>query len=246
MQLFNGGGFTIVMFGLMGGVMALSAWHAKKRREQWTAWAAARQWRIIDRSTDYFSGLRGGPFGRGSSRSAKLIVEGRFNGQPVSSFSYQYSTGSGKNRSTYHFQICTMRVPGAQFPLTELAPEHWASLAFGEDLQFEDSEFNDAWRITSDSPRFAHAVVHPRMMEWLKRGFPMDISTLWLESGSVWVARRSHLDPDALDSYFNLLSDFVDHMPHYLFDDLGVAKPSVEPVGYAPYASVRVQRRGAA
>lgn len=219
----------------MATVVAVGYFFEKHRREKWGGWASEIGW-AYDRKLD--SGLarsmRGGPFGEGSSRSLTHAVNGRYNGLPAASMHYSYTTGSGDDTTTHHYRVCSLTVPSARFPLTELSHENWATRLV-QDIQFEDVEFNHQWRVKSDSPHFAHRVVHPRAMEWLKqRQFP-PFTTMWFENNALWIAENTRLDPEQLGPYFETLSAFLQTMPRYLLGEVGAPKElGMTASGYQP------------
>lgn len=211
----------VLVFGaiLVGGYL-----FEQRRREKWGGWASAIGWSYQSKLDSRIArSLRGGPFGQGSSRSLRHVVSGRYNGLPASAMHYSYTTGSGDDRTTHHYYVCSLAIPYARFPLTELSHENWATRLV-RDIQFEDAQFNQQWRVTGESHPFAHRVVHPRAMEWLKQRQLPPFTTMWFENDALWIAENSRLGPEDLASYFETLSAFLQTMPRYLLGEVGAPK----------------------
>lgn len=191
-----------------------------QQRKAWRAWVAARRWQYIESWPEMVRAFSGGPFGRGSSRRAYLGFWGRFDGLPAGGFRYQYTTGSGDDKTTHHYQVLRVQVPGARFPMLSLARENWATRTFIRDTQFEDAEFNRLWAVHGQNARFTHDIVHPRMMEFLKGLDIPEMENLWLEGDSVLVSVHGNLAPDAVDGYLRLLTRSVSHIPPFVLNEV--------------------------
>jgi hypothetical protein len=117
-------------------------------------------------------------FSRGDSQKAANVLYGTYGSREVGAFDYQYSTGSGKDRSTHHFSACVHSLECA-FPRLMIRPEGFfdkvADVLGFEDIDFESDEFSRKFRVTSDNRKFAYDVCYPQMMEWLlaTRGWHM-------------------------------------------------------------------------
>lgn len=193
---------------------------AQKQRE-WRLWASNRGWVLHDDWQQMVGQFKHGPFGQGSSRSAQLGYDGTFDGLSASGFGYKYSTGAGNTERTHRFHISFVRVPGAQFPTLTLATESWVNRVLTEDIQFEDAEFNRRWWVNSPSPRFAHDVIHPRLMHWLNTTPLPGFSTLWFEGDAILVATPGLLTPDDVDARLRLLTRMAAIIPRFVLNDAG-------------------------
>ena len=162
----------LLMFALAGPLIYLAYRSNKQRRAALLAWAASRGWATIAPPPGLARRWSGRPFGSGSSRRAGNVLTGQFGGRHGISFDYQYTTGSGKNRTTHEFHVVALSLP-APLPSLQLTPEHFgtaiARVFGGQDIEFESEDFNNAWRVQAASPRFAYDVVHARLMELLLR-----------------------------------------------------------------------------
>jgi hypothetical protein len=149
----------------------------KKRREQIGAFAARHGFQLLPEEPGgcLTGGLFGGglsgvggrliqmfdgfqPFGVGDSRRADVIVIGEAGPRTFYFFEYQYSTGSGKNRTTHHHGIAAVRVP-MMFKKLSLRPEgvfDRIGAVFGfDDIQFESEEFNRQYSVRSADQKFS-------------------------------------------------------------------------------------------
>lgn len=91
----------------------------------------------------------------------------------------------------------------------------------GERVRFESADFDRAFVVRSENPRFASDITHPRMMEWLlgapRRG--------WSVSGRVvWFEVEDH-DTLIMDSCESVLWGWLGRFPRFVWDDLGVEAP---------------------
>ena len=96
---------------------------------------------------------RGQPFGQGSSRRAIEVLRGHATtAGPALSFTYVWTTGSGKNRTTHHAHVVALGLP-TFLPTVEVTPEglgaRLAKLVGAQDVQFESEAFNRAYRVAA-------------------------------------------------------------------------------------------------
>lgn len=85
-------------------------------------------------------------------------------------FQYQYTTGSGDDRRTHDFTCALVALP-FNAPHTKIGPESFLAgigKALGiRDIEVESPEFNDAFKVSSDDPRFAIALLDQPMIAWM-------------------------------------------------------------------------------
>lgn len=195
--------------------------HGKRQRRLWALWTQARNWQFIERWPAVVKHFKGGPFGTGSSRQASFGFQGVFDGLPASGFHYQYTTGSGKESTTHHFQVLRVVVPGARFPLLSLRRENWATRTFVKDIQFEDAAFNRSWDVNGSNRRFAHDVIHQRIMVFLQSGEMPALQSIWFERDSVLLSVPGSLRPEDIDRHLRVITRLVSLLPPYLLQEVG-------------------------
>ena len=211
-------GLVVVVGLFVGGL-----WVQKKRHERFRAWASSNGWTYLESDRSLVDLSRGQPFRQGSARKASEVLRGTFDGRPALSFSYQWTTGSGKNRSTHHAHIVALALP-AYLPTIEVTPEglgaKLAKLVGARDLQFESEAFNQAYRVAADDERTGHAIVHPRLMERLLRSDAL--GNAWRIEGT-WILswEPGTLDLDRLAPRLGLLSAVVRSIPRHVWQDHG-------------------------
>ena len=106
----------------------------------------------------------------GHSRRASNVLAGQMDGREVVAFDYQYTTGSGKNKSTHYYHAAVFEMP-------ILAPRLWlrrenvldkiASWVGHDDLDFESAEFSGRHHVKCEQPKFAYDIFHNRLIEYL-------------------------------------------------------------------------------
>lgn len=164
------GSVVWIMLLAVAGAVALGLWHEQHRAKLARRWATQVGWTFVGTDPSLATRWQGAPFGVGRSRSTREVVEGAFQGRPARSFAYQYTTGSGKNRSTSTWHVVAIDLP-AYLPALELTPDGLgAKLAKGlggQDIQLESEDFNQTWRVEARMAKFAHDVLSPRLMQRL-------------------------------------------------------------------------------
>jgi hypothetical protein len=204
-------------------VAGVGLWLAYRRNQAVQAWARSIGWTYVGTDPTVPSRWRTRPFGIGDSRRASELMTGVYQGRPATAFRYAYTTGSGKNKTTSVFHVAVVPLP-AYLPNLELTPEgigaRLARAFGGEDIQFESEDFNRAWRVRAGVVKFAHDVVHPRMMERLlrddARGLNLSIEgtdlLCWTTGAPRW---------EALAGRLQVMHALIDAVPRYVWLDHG-------------------------
>ena len=209
----------VAVFAFIG----LGLWWNHQRVAALREWCTRVGWTFVGTDSSLTSRWRGTPFGLGHTRRAHHAVTGTFAGRPALSFEYSYRTGSGKNQTTYTFHVVAVTLP-TYLPNLELTPEgmgaRLAKAFGGQDIQFESEEFNRRWRIQARDHKFAHDVLHPRLMERLLRpdagGTSLRIEGTSILCWSSGIQRTERIAPRAA-----LLCAVVDAVPRYVWQDHG-------------------------
>ncbi len=111
-------------------------------------------------------------FGRGHSKKASNILSGDIDGRSALAFDYQYTTGSGKNQTTHHYQavVLTLPIRAAKLRLrSENVFDRVASWVGYDDLDFESDAFSRRYHVQCDDRRFAYDIFHAQLIDYLLR-----------------------------------------------------------------------------
>jgi hypothetical protein len=204
---------------------------AKKRREEFAAFAAQQGLAYTPENHALAGQWAGEPFQRGDHRRVKNVLTGAFQGRQIVAFDYSYQTHSTDSKGrrttqTHKYGVVVMQLPG---PLPHLQVTHEGifggavanALGF-RDLQFESDQFNRAFRVKADDERFGHAVVHPRMMELLlARG---EIGWRFEGNSLVGWDGGAHTPVEVMNR-LHLLQQVVDQIPPYVWRDYAGVDP---------------------
>lgn len=95
----------------------------------------------------------------------------------------------------------------------------------GERVRFESSDFNAAYQVRSDYPKFAMDVFHPRQMEFMLRAAPFPFAT---RNGRL-VVKLDRYEQDAITGMAAFAVAFFAGVPNFVWEDLGLREPPVDP-----------------
>lgn len=222
------GGGTVALFyvgmALLAAALVVGGIYAERRRQAaLRAWAAATGWTFHGADATLVGRWHGTPFGVGSARKATEVLSGPVGGRHAVSFKYQYTTGSGKNRTRHTRHVVAVFLPRL-LPVLELTPDGVGAKivkAFGgQDIRFESEAFNRTWRVTSEDPRFAHDVINPRTMERLML---LDVAGTCIRFAGDAVLTWSTGRPavEQIIPRAAILDGLVDAIPAYVWEDRG-------------------------
>jgi len=163
-------GFAVVVVA----VIVFGILQAQKRRQEMQA--LARKWGFVYYQNDpwglpaWYGAMD--LFQHGHSKKASNVLSGEVDGRTVLAFDYRYVTGSGKNRSTHHWQAVVVLLP-IQAPRLRLRRENvldrMASWVGWDDLDFESDEFSRRYHVACEERRFAYDIFHARLIDYLLR-----------------------------------------------------------------------------
>ena len=212
--------FGLVVLGVAG-LFAWGLYAARKKRERLAAFAASIGWTYESSAPQLVGRWRGQPFNLGDSKRASHLMAGTHRGRHAAAFEYQYSTGSGKSRSTTVLTVTMLALP-TYLPDLEITNEglgaRIAKVFGGQDIQFESEEFNRRWRVEAAVRKTAHDIVHPRFMEFMVAG-PSD--PLRFEGTDVWTWHLGGISVVPLHERLDRLARAVDLIPRHVWQDHG-------------------------
>jgi hypothetical protein len=226
---------ALIGLGLVGLLVAWGRRAARLRRAALAALAAEWGWRFDpdhdaahDEEYAHFELFR-----RGHSRSAyntlsgALTLDGRRWPAKAGDFRYMVTSSDGKHTTThtYVFSYLIVHLPFRGVPDLLIPREGlFDKLAgvFGfDDIDFESEEFSRRYCVKSPDKRFAYAVVHPRMMEFLLAEQPPAID---IEQGRCCLTDgRSRWSPEEFRGRREVAVRFFEHWPEHLLVGLETA-----------------------
>ncbi|THV42864.1 hypothetical protein [Glycomyces buryatensis] len=156
-----------ILCGLAAAAIAYFAWrHRQKKIAEYRAWAAQYGFHYEPSDNSVVGLSTEEPFNVGHSRKGIDVFRGMYKNLHIVFFQYSYTTGSGKERKTFHNQVVAIGLPTAR-PLLDISQENFLTKRFSKDIEFENQRFNDIFRVKGPNRRFAFDVVHARTMEWM-------------------------------------------------------------------------------
>ncbi|MBE7701659.1 hypothetical protein H9623_15305 [Oerskovia sp. Sa1BUA8] len=219
--------FVVGMVLLAVAGVALGWWAHKARIAELERWAAANGWTHHGPDPALARRWRGEPFDEGRSRRATEVLTGPHGDRSALSFTYSWTTGSGKESTTHTAHVVALLLD-ASFPTLQLTPEglgaKLAKAFGGQDIQLESEDFNRAWRVESSDLRFAHDVLHPRTMHRLLEA---DFSrrSLRIEGDAILAWTGGRTVPDNVPPMLSRLAAVVDAVPDFVWLDRGALPP---------------------
>jgi hypothetical protein len=161
-------------------------------------------------------------FNQGYGKKAKNYIFGNNQGIELEICDYQYTTGSGKNRSNHYSTICILTSENLHLLKSNLRPEikllDWLGEKLGgKDIDFdEDPEFSDSFVLQSTNEDLARKIYNSKLRGYLvsKRNFKIHVET-YKNSIMVHYGKKVSSDkfPELMETAFSL-------MPLYSMDEL--------------------------
>ncbi|MFB6726466.1 hypothetical protein ACFCV3_40225 [Kribbella sp. NPDC056345] len=146
------------------------------------------------------------------------MFAGDYRGRGMCVLEYMYTTSNGKTTTTHTVHLVALNLPVALPPLTLSAESAVTRMLAGPDLELESRLFNDQFRITCQDERYASAVLHPRMMEWMLHNPGLQ----WQLAGNALVsfAPGSFTVPDVA-ARLEAMTGVIDRIPSFVLRDYG-------------------------
>ncbi|MET1007218.1 MAG: hypothetical protein ABWX96_16845 [Propionibacteriaceae bacterium] len=173
----------------------------------------------------------------GSHHRTEQVLRGPNDGLPFEAFVHRWQTtrtetstdSEGRTHTrtvTEHHDevVCAVWLP-AELPQLSLNGG-WG----GQRVRFEWEQFNDAYAVRTNSPKFAHDVIHPQMMEFLMRAQPPSFG---IEGRLLRFSVSSH-DTLLVGRCVDFAHEFLGRVPSFVWRDLGVTPPAFRVSGLDP------------
>ena len=211
-------GWTVAFVVVVAVVLTLVREVPRARRARAErAWAAERGWQL--RGDQALARRMLGVFGLGGSCTVSHLVAGAYAGRPAATFEYVESGGTASVRCHVVAVSLPVPLPGLRLSPQALTDDLAGALG-GQDIAFESADFNRAWRVRAGDATYAHAVVHPRLMERLLAGDAQGLN-IWVTGTDVLAWVPGTVDLADVDRRLAVLTAFVDAIPRFVWLDHG-------------------------
>ena len=213
----------IILIGVVAIAFAIYAYYAAKKRHEDMA-KVADQLGLSYETKDLWGkdGIYSSIslFNKGDSHQAGDIISGNKDGINVDIFDYKYVTGSGKSRQIHLNSVCILKVTQC-FRMLYIRPENFLEKIVGaigfDDIDFESKEFSSRFYVKSDDKKFAYAIIHPQMMEFLMGFNRMPL----IEINGCYLAfyYQSMIKPETYIGLYNFAKELYNKIPHYVLEE---------------------------
>ncbi len=160
------------------------------------------------------------PFGVGRNPRDVDLIRGPFNGFACASFTHEYDEGdTDEINVTSRWQIDIVDLP---YPLAkiDIVPDDllakFAKLLGGQDIDFESARFNAAWRVKAGDAKYAHDIVHPRLMRRLLETDANGLA-IRIEGPAVYLWAIDRRGPEDLARRLGVLTAVARLIPDFVY-----------------------------
>ncbi|HZX07485.1 hypothetical protein [Kribbella sp.] len=143
---------------------------------------------------------------------------GVYDGRGLCVLDYTYVTSNGKTTQTHRVNLVALPLPVALPPVTVMRENGLWRVFRGGDLELENEQFNEQFRVECLDDRYGSAVMHPRMMECQLRNPGLE----WQIAGNAFVSwsRGSFAVPDVF-ARLQAMTELIDLLPPFVLRDYG-------------------------
>lgn len=214
---------TMVLFLLAAGWSAFDYFWFQSRHERALRAFAARidGWDYAPGTSAYAQRLHAFPFGVGSNPRDVDVVRGPLNGFACASFTHQYDEANSVDEVgiplSWQIDIVTLVYPLAKI---DIVPDDvlakFAKLLGGQDIDFESAAFNAEWRVKAGDRKYAHDIVHPRLMERLLWSDAKGLA-IRIEGPYVYAWSAGRRGPEDLARRIGVLTAVARQIPDFVY-----------------------------
>lgn len=180
-------------------------------------WVQRAGWSYLGTDPTIGRGWRGWPFMASRTWVASDVCTGSWAGRRAWTFRYTRPEGGPRH-------VTALELPVA-LPFLELIPHHAGQVVIRadlpvQDLDLESAAFNRHWRVATTDARFAHAFLHPRLMERL---LAPDAEHLSVSVDGERLVCWSDAEPEGahIEQHLALLTAVADAVPDFVWQDHG-------------------------
>ena len=210
-----GWGFAIFVSVGMWSFIVLLAYYFYAQSKRANRAASRLGWKRAD--TGLWRSIDGMPFNAPGGTVVSSIISGTWGSRRAQSMALSPS----KRQIPPIFASAEVMELPRPLPRMEIAPRSRHVLAGpsgGDDLEVESADFNESFRVSTWDREYAHAILHPRMLERLLRPDALGLSlTICGDRVVAWTSPPADLD--GVEARLDLLSDVADLIPA-IADDL--------------------------
>lgn len=193
--------------------------------------AGVNKWEFHLRTFDYDRRFVSFPFATGVNAEDRMVIRGVYNGERCASFTHTYEERTDDDRrATYHWQITLVELDVA-LPSVDILPDDlvakMAKLVGGQDIDFESAEFNRKWRVKARDRKYAHDIVHPRVMERLNRDDAAGLA-IRVEGAAVLAWQVDRRGPEDLARRLGVLTSIAKLIPEFVVRNAREAREKAE------------------
>jgi len=177
-------------------------------------------WEYAPGTRDYAERLLTFPFGVGRDPRDLDLIRGPFSGFACASFTHEYDEGDKDEvNEARQWQIDVVDLP---YPLAtvDIVPDDllakFAKLLGGQDIDFESADFNAKWRVKAGDTKYAHDIVHPRLMERLLQADANGMA-IRVEGSAVYSWAVDRHGPEDLARRLGVLTAFARLIPDFVY-----------------------------
>jgi len=194
--------------------------HSRHRRAMAQFARQVEGWSYAPATYAYRNRLAAFPFGTGREQRDVDVVYGPFNGFSCASFTHQYEDGKEDEiKVPRSWQIDCVDLP---YPLAkvDIVPDDalakFAKFLGGQDIDFESAAFNARWRVKAGDKKYAHDVVHPRLMERLLKPDAVGMA-IRIEGSAVYAWAVERRGPGDLARRLGVLTAVARLIPEFVY-----------------------------
>lgn len=211
--------FVLVLVLSAGVLWLVDSRQAARQGREFSHFAQTHGWEYVRSSREYNTRFHSFPLDAAAASAQENVLRGSLNGVRCATFTHvRIIRDSRGNESREPFQVTLVELP-VVLPRLELVPEtvaeRFVKSLGGGDLDVESYEFNRRWRVLCRDPRYAHAVLDPRMVERLLQPDALDLA-IRFEGGAVLAWQPGRVGTDTLARRLGVLTGVARRIPEHV------------------------------